>query len=120
MDRELKVSHAMYKYFGVTIDNDGKEGNEIKRRTAMTKQTFWQNSNLLRNDPRIATKLRILKACFFLTFRYGCEVWGLRRSDVAKIRSFEMWCYRRMLKIPWTDRVTNVDVLLKILNCWKR
>ena len=50
--------------------------------------------------------------------RYGCEVWGWRRLDEPKIRSFEMWCYRRMLKIPWTDRVTNAEVLrrIKMLN----
>ena len=102
-----------YKYLGVSIDNDGREGNEVKRRIAMAKQTFWQDSNLLRNNLRIATNLRILKACVFSTFRYGCEVWGLRKSDEAKIRSFEM-CYRPMLKIPWTDRVTNVEVLRRM------
>ena len=113
MDRKFQ-SVSSYKYLGVTIDNDEREGNEIKRRTAMINHPFWQNFNLVRNDLRIATKLRILKACVFSTFRNGCEVWGLRRSDEAKISSFEMWCYRRMLRNPWTNRVTNVKVLSRM------
>ena len=56
---------SSYKY----LLHDGSEGNEIKRRTAMAKQTFWQNSNMLRNDLRITRKLRIVAACVFSTFR---------------------------------------------------
>ena len=63
IDGQIIESASSYKHLGVTIDdNDGREGNEVKRRNAMAKQTFWQNSNLLRNDLRIALKLRILNA----------------------------------------------------------
>ncbi|GFR64142.1 transposon TX1 uncharacterized 149 kDa protein [Elysia marginata] len=69
--------------------------------------------------PDTVTKLRTLKACIFPVATYGCESWTITKCDVKKINAFEMKCYRKILRIPWCDRVTNEEVLerVNIQNC---
>ena len=60
------------------------------------------------------TKIRVLKSTVFPTATYGCEAWTINKTDVKLITAFEMKCYRKILRIPWTDRVTNEKVLGKV------
>ena len=60
------------------------------------------------------TKIRVLKSTVFHTSTYGCEVWTINKTDVKLLTAFEMKCYRKILRIPWTDRVTNEKVLGKV------
>uniref|UniRef100_A0A8D8LEC4 Reverse transcriptase domain-containing protein n=1 Tax=Cacopsylla melanoneura TaxID=428564 RepID=A0A8D8LEC4_9HEMI len=59
-------------------------------------------------------RTRVLKCYVFSTLLYGAEAWTLKRNNEKNINAFEMWCYRRMLRIPWTKRVTNVEVLRRM------
>ena len=111
------VSH--FKYLGVTIRNDGRDDNEIKERIAIVKQAFWHNSNLMRSYLKIKTKIKVLKAYIWSIMRYGCEVWELKNSTEKSITAFEMWGYKRILKISWIDRITNEDVLRR-MKCDRR
>src|SRR6218665_135781 len=68
---------------------------------------------------RHKTKLNILKTCVFSTLLYACEAWTLKKTDRDKILAFEMYCYRRLLQINWTQNVTNGEIT-KALNIKKR
>src|SRR5438552_13769170 len=77
----------------------------------MTKTAFWQNKKLMRSNIRAQTKLRILNCYAFSVLNYGCESWTWNKAMQKKKNAFEFWCYRRMLKISYVDRVTNNEVL---------
>ena len=66
--------------------------------------------NIWKSQP-ISLKYKILKTCIFPVATYGCEAWTLSKLDTKKIKAFEMKCYRKILRIPWTARVTNENVL---------
>lgn len=98
-------------YLGSLIDNGGSSNGEIRRRIQMSKSAMtklnkiWKGRNICRK-----TKVRLV----FSIFLYGAESWTLRKTERAKIDAFEMWCWRRMLRIPWTARRTNVSILKDI------
>jgi hypothetical protein len=92
----------------------------------MATAAFWQNKELMRRNIRLSTKIKILNCYVFSVLNYGCESWTWNRAISSKINAFEMWCYRRILKVRYTDRVNNVDVLnrmqmeLKFLRSMKK
>ena len=93
----------------------------------MAKTAFWQNKELMRSNIRAQTKLRILNCYVFSVLNYGCESWTWNKAMQKKIDAFEFWCYRRMLKISYVDRVTNNEVLKRMhtelhfrKDMWKR
>ena len=100
-----------FRYLGTMISEDGKSLVEVKRRIAIAKDAFWKYGELLRNNISIKTKKKILQCYINSVFMYGCESWTITEEIRRRIEAFEMWCYRRMLKIKWTDRVTNEEVL---------
>lgn len=65
-------------------------------------------------DISTATKARLANAIVFPIVTYGCETWTIKKTDRRKIDAFELWCWRRLLRIPWTARVTNKEVLDRI------
>ena len=68
----------------------------------------------------LPTKLRLVKAMVFLVVSYGCESWTIKEAEHRRIDAFELWCWRRLLKVPWTARRSNQSTLKKILNIhWK-
>ncbi|CAG9830963.1 unnamed protein product, partial [Diabrotica balteata] len=69
---------------------------------------------LCSRDIYIYLRTRMLRCYVFSILLYGMEAWTLKKINIKNIETFEMWCYRRMWKIPWTERVTNQDVLLKM------
>jgi hypothetical protein len=68
----------------------------------------------MRRNMRLSTKIKILNCYVFSVLNYGCESWTWDRAMSSKINAFEMWCYRRILKVGYTDRVINVDVLTRM------
>jgi hypothetical protein len=68
----------------------------------------------LKRNISLSTKIKIFNCYVFLVLNYGGESWTWNRAMSSKVNAFEMWCYRRMLKIKYTDRVTNVEVLNRI------
>ena len=84
----------------------------------LAKAAFWQNKELMRRNIRFKTKLNILNTYVFSVVNYGCESWTWNTAMYKKVDAFEMWCYRRILKINWFDGVTNAEVLTEyIRNC---
>ncbi|VEN37907.1 unnamed protein product [Callosobruchus maculatus] len=101
-----------FVYLGSTISNMGGCVEEVKRRIAMAKSAMlrltkiWKSSYITRK-----TKMNLIRTLVFPVFSYGSESWTLRDKERKYIDSFEMWCYRRMLRIPWTARRTNQSIL---------
>ena len=76
-------------------------------RTAMTKLTkIWEDRNISKIN-----KMRLVKSLVFSIFLYGAETWTIRKAEKNKIDAFEMWCWRRMLRISWTEHRTNISIL---------
>lgn len=104
-----------YIYLGAQISNDGSCVQEIKRRIAMAKDAttrlngIWKNRGISNN-----TKMRLVRALIFPIFLYGVETWTIKARERQRIDAFEMWCWRRMLRIPWTAKRTNVSILTQL------
>uniref|UniRef100_A0A8D8VS39 Endonuclease-reverse transcriptase n=1 Tax=Cacopsylla melanoneura TaxID=428564 RepID=A0A8D8VS39_9HEMI len=112
MGSETLEQVTSYQYLGALIHNDGRCIKEIKKRIGMGKSAFWVHKEMMtRNILSKGTKLRLLKTYVYSVMSYGCESWTLDETTSKRITSFENWCYRRMLKISWKDKVTNTEVL---------
>ena len=105
------VNH--FEYLGARIEGDGRSGNEIRRRLAIAKQKLNKMKQVWKGQ-NTGTKLRIMKACVFPIAIYGCEAWTPLKIDLQRIDSFEMQCYRKILRIPWTAKITNEKVRQKL------
>ena len=101
-----------FKYLGYMITSDGKCITEIKKRIATAKDAFQKLSLILKNrNISMTTKFRVLKTYVWSTLTYGCECWTITSDIEKKIEAAEMWFIRRMLRISWTEKKTNVNVL---------
>ena len=100
-----------YKYLGSEITDDGKDIEEIKRRIGQAKAKFWENAECIRRNLNLLLKPRLLKTFVFSVIYYRCETWTINKDIARRPRAFKMWCYRGMLRISWTDRQTNEQVL---------
>ena len=65
-------------------------------------------------DIILLTKVHIIKAMVFLVIIYGCESWSIKKAELQKIEAFELWCWRRLLRVPWTARTSNQSILKEI------
>jgi exonuclease III len=117
---------SRFKYLGSWITETARCEDDIRARVGMATAAFWQNKELMRRNIRLSTKMKILNCYVFSVLNYGCESWTWNAAMRAKVNAFEMWCYRRILKIKYTDGVTNVEVLnrmqtdLKFLSSMRR
>ena len=104
-----------FVYLGSTVTNQGDCETEIRRRIGMAKSAMtrlnkiWRDRNISRN-----LKTKIVRTLVFPIFLYGAESWTLRAGDKDRVDAFEMWCWRRMLRIPWTARRTNASILQEL------
>ena len=103
-----------YKYLGHTMTEDGRCVTEINCRIAQANEAFSLRKELLSKNLRKETKIKIVKTLVWTTLLYGSETWTLRKEDIRKLEALEMWLWRRMEKVSWTDRVTNEDVLGRV------
>ena len=101
-----------FKYLGTIISQDGRNDSEIKARISQAKQNFQKMKSLLTNTKMsIATRKRILQCYIEPILMYGCEAWTISKQTKKKLEAVEMWFLRRMLRVPWTARKTNIEVL---------
>ena len=109
-----------FPYLGQQITEDGRCEEEIKRRINIAKTTFSKMNKVL-TSRKIAlnTRKRILYCYIWSTLQYGVETWTISENMAKRLSAFEMWAYRRMLRISWTEKVTNEEVLRKV-RCDKR
>ena len=103
-----------YTYLGSLITDDGRCIQEVKKRIGQAKSAFWKTRELLRGNVNIKLKLRLLKCYVFSVLAYASETWTYSMEIKRKKRAFEMWTYRRLLKISWTRRVTNESVKQRV------
>lgn len=108
-----RVQH--FKYLGAWTNEDMNPDEEIKIRIALAKDAFssWHKV-LTSRDLCVQLRLKILKCYVWSRLLYGCETWTLKTVMMNRIEAFEMWCYRRMLKIAWTEKVRNTEILERI------
>ena len=101
-----------FKYLGSVITNDGRCETDIRRRIARAKASFTDNEILLTSNTNLELRKRYIKAVVWSNALYAAETWTLTTTDIKRLEAFEMWCWRRMLKINWMDKITNEEVLM--------
>ncbi|KAF7237591.1 hypothetical protein EYD10_15725 [Varanus komodoensis] len=102
-------------YLGSKITTDGDCSQEIKRRLLLRRKAMANLDSILKSrDITLTTKVRIVKAMVFPVAMYGCESWTIRKAEHRRIEAFELWCWRRLLRVPWTARRSNQSVLEEI------
>ena len=101
-----------FKYLGQTIFDDGKCLDEIKQRIGIAKARFHAMSKVLKSRKiSITTRMRLVRCYVYSALCYGCETWDINKLAANKINAFEMYIFRRLLRIKWTDHISNVKVL---------
>ena len=101
-------------YLGSRITSDGRSKTDIKCRLAQARKAFVRKRNLLTSNISLGIRKTFLKVFVWSVALYGCETWTISSTEKKRIEAFEMWCYRRMLKIRWVDRITNEEVLRRM------
>jgi len=102
------------KYLGSILTNDGRCTCEIKCRIAMVKAAFNKKRILFTSTLDLELRKKLVKCYIWSIALYGTETWALRTVDQTHLESFEMWCWRRMEKISWTDHARNEEVLFRV------
>ena len=87
---------------------------EISRRIAMAKEAFNKRKEILRRSLDVNLRERIVKTIIWPVVLYGSETWTIKKNDTKRLQAFEMWIWRRMLKVSWKDMKTNEEVLQEI------
>ena len=93
--------------------------HEIKRRLLLRRKVMTNLDSILKSrDITLSRKVRLVKAMIFPVVVYGCESWTLKKAECKRIDAFEVWCSRRLLRVPWTARRSNQSILKEIsLGC---
>jgi hypothetical protein len=103
-----------FKYLGSLLSEDGRSEREIRARIAMAKDAFNRHQQLLMKSLDRNLKKRLIKTLVWSVLLYGSETWTLKKADIKRLESCEMWLWRRMEKISWRDRVRNEEVLRRV------
>ena len=100
---------------GSKITADGDCSHEIKRRLLLGRKVMTNLDSILKSrDITLPTKVHLVKAMVFPVAMYGCESWTVKKAELRRIDAFELWCSRRLLRIPWTARRSNQSILKEI------
>ena len=100
---------------GSKITADGDCSHEIKRRLLLGRKAVTNIDSILKSrDVILPTKVHLVKAMVFPVVMYGCESWTIKKAERQRIDTFELWCWRRLLRVPWTARRSNQSILKEI------
>ena len=100
---------------GSKITADGDCSHEIKRRLLLGRKVMINPDSILKcRDITLSTKVRLVKAMVFPVVMYGYESWTIKKAECRRINAFELWCWRRLLRVPWTARRSNQSILNEI------
>ena len=103
-------------FLGSQITADGDCSHEIKRRLLLGRKVMTNLDSIFKNrDITLLTKVPLVKAMAFLVVMYGCESWTVKNAERQGIDAFELWCWRRLLRVPWTARRSNQSILKEII-----
>ena len=104
-----------FNFWGSKITADGDCSHEIKRRLLLARKVMTNLDSILKSkDITLPTKVRLVKAMVFLVVMYGSESWTVKKAERPRIDAFELWCWRRLLRVPWTARRSNQSMLKEI------
>ena len=100
---------------GSKITADGDCSHEIKRRLLLGRKVMMNLDSIFKSrDITLPTKVLLVKAMVFPMVMYGCESWTLKKAECRRTDAFELWCWRRLLRVPWTARRSNLSILKEI------
>ena len=106
---------SVFIFLGSKITADGDCSHEIKRRLLRGRKVMTNLDSILKSrNITLPTKVHPVKAMVFPVVMYGCESWTVKKAECQKIVAFELWCWRRLLRVPWTARRSNQSILMDI------
>ena len=106
---------AAFMFWGSKITADGDCSHKIKKCLHLGRKVITNLDSILKSrDTAWPTKVRPVKAMVFPVVRYGCESWTVKKAEHRRIDAFELWCWRRLLRVPWTARRSNQSILKEI------
>ena len=115
IDGETMEIVTDFMFGGSKVTSDGDCSHEMKRHLLLGRKAMTNlNSMLKSRDITLPTKVRLVKALVFLVVMYGCESWATKKAEHQRTDAFELWCWRRLLRVPWTTRMSNQSILKEI------
>ena len=115
IDGETVETVSDFIFLGSKITADGDCSHEIKRCLLLGRKVITNLDSILKSrDITLSTKVRLVKAMVFPVVMYGCESWTVKKTERGRIDAFELWCWRRLLRVPWTVRRSNQSILKEI------
>ena len=114
IDRETVETVSDFIFLGSKITADGDCSHEIKRGLLLRRKVMTNLESIFKSrDITLLTKVHLVKAMVFPVVMYGCESWTVKKAECRRIDAFEVWCWRRLLRVPWTARISNQSILKK-------
>ena len=114
-DGETVETVADFIFLSSKITTDGDCSHEIKRHLLLGRKVMTNLDSILKNrDITLSTKIHLVKAMVFPVVMYGCESWTIKKAEHRRIDAIELWCWRRLLRVPWTTRRSNQFILKEI------
>ena len=115
IDGETMETVRDFIFLGSKTTADGDWSHEIKRRLLLGRKALTTVDSILKSRYiTLSTKVRLVKAMVFPVVMYGCESWTIKKCERRRIDAFELWCWRRLLRVPWTARRSNQSILKEI------
>src|SRR5574340_1199821 len=115
IDAETVETVSDFIFWGSKITADGDCSHENKRRLFLGRKVMTNLDSILKSrDITSPTKVRLVKAMVFPVVMYGCESWTVKKTERRRIDAFELWCWRRLFRVPWTARRSNQSILKEI------
>ena len=106
---------SVFNFLGSKITVDGDCSHEIKRRLLLGRKVMTNLDSILKSrDITLPIKVHLVKAMVFPVVMYGCASWTVKKAEYRKIDAFELWCWRRLFRVPWTARRSNQSILKEI------
>ena len=114
MGKQWKQCQTLF-FWGSKITSDGDCSHEIKRRLLLGRKVMSNLDSIFKSrDTTLSTKVRLVKTMVFPVVMYGCESWTVKKAECRRIEAFELWCWRRLLRVPWTAKRSNQSILKEI------
>ena len=115
IDGETVETVSDFIFLGSKITADDECSHEIKRCLLLGRKVMTNLDSILKSrDSTLSTKVHLVKAMVFTVVMYGCESWTVKKAEYHRIDAFELWCWRRLLRVPWTARRSNQSILKEI------
>ena len=115
IDGETVETVADLIFLGSKITADGDCSHKIKRHLLLGRKVMTNLDSIFKSrDITLPTKVHLVKAMVLLVVMYGCESWTVKKAEHQRIDAFELWCWRRLLRVPWTARRSNQSILKEI------